>query len=95
MLIASWTVLYIKYKPKIEKKEEEIVIFKEQYKGLGKASYEEKVVFLAFISLALLWIFRSGIKSSNNTILMLLSFLCGFTAVLLGSIMLALSLYFT
>lgn len=50
---------------------------------------------MALPALVCFFIFRSGIKSSNNTILMLLSFLCGFTAVLLGSIMLALSLYFT
>ena len=40
-------------------------------------------------------LFRPGIKSSNNTIVTLSSFLCGFAAVLLGSVMLALSLFFT
>ena len=62
MLMASWTLLYFLYKPKIDKNKEETAIFKEQYKNLSKASYEEKVVFIAFISLALLWIFRAGIK---------------------------------
>ncbi|MBN1253407.1 MAG: DASS family sodium-coupled anion symporter [Bacteroidales bacterium] len=65
MLIASWIVLYFIYKPKIKKNKEEIIIFREQYKNLGRASYEEKIVFLAFISLALLWIFRSGIIIGN------------------------------
>ena len=62
MLIASWALLYIMYKPKTKQNRDEISIFKQQYKRLGKASYEEKVVFTAFITLAILWIFRTGIK---------------------------------
>jgi len=62
MIVASWVLLYLMYRPKIEKNKEETTIFKQQYKNLGKASYEETVVFIAFISLALLWIFRAGIK---------------------------------
>jgi len=37
-------------------------IFKDQYKELGKASFEEKAVFIVFISMALLWITHHGIK---------------------------------
>ena len=39
--------------------------------------------------------FRAGIKSENMTLSMTTSFLCGFGAVLLGSLMLAASLVFT
>ena len=35
----------------------------QEYKKLGKASYEEKVVFVAFICLAVLWMFRSDLGS--------------------------------
>jgi di/tricarboxylate transporter len=36
-------------------------------KELGKPSYEEKVVFALFLSLAILWITRSEISSENFT----------------------------
>jgi solute carrier family 13 (sodium-dependent dicarboxylate transporter), member 2/3/5 len=41
--------------------------FKIQLRELGKASYEEKVVFVLFLSLAILWITRSEISSDNFT----------------------------
>jgi cobalt/nickel transport system permease protein len=50
---------------------------------------------MALPALICFFIFRSGVKSSNNILLLLSSFMCGFTAVLSGSIMVALSLYFT
>ncbi len=62
MLVAAWLLLYIKFKPKGEHIKGEQNIFKEEYSLLGKASFEEKVVFFAFLVLAALWIFRSGIK---------------------------------
>ena len=34
----------------------------QQYKALGPVSFEEKTVFLVFIVLALLWIFRADIR---------------------------------
>lgn len=61
MLVAAWTVLYVKFKPSQKTKSDEFELFKTQYKELGKAKYEEIVVLVAFIVLAILWIFRSGI----------------------------------
>ncbi|NOR87083.1 MAG: DASS family sodium-coupled anion symporter, partial [Bacteroidales bacterium] len=40
-------------------------IFRNQYKSLGKASFEEKVIFIVFVSMALLWITHNGIKIGN------------------------------
>lgn len=40
-------------------------IFKKEYKKLGKSSFEEKTVFVVFISMALLWITHSGINMGN------------------------------
>ena len=60
MIVAVWLVLYFMYKPSQGADINDNTIFKEQYKKLGKASYEEKVVFIAFIVLAFLWIFRNG-----------------------------------
>ncbi len=66
MLTAAWFLLFWKYKPKeinIEKN-----IFKDAYAKLGAISYEEKIVLTAFISVALLWIFRADINFGNYKI---------------------------
>ena len=39
---------------------------KSEYKKLGKASYEEKIVFTAFVLLALLWLTRSDMEFSDT-----------------------------
>lgn len=65
MLITAWLLLYIKFKPKSRHNSGGQNLFKQQYLSLGKASYEEKVILVAFIALASLWIFRSGIKIEN------------------------------
>lgn len=59
MIIAVWLILYFMYKPSQDSDIKDSSIFKKQYKELRKASYEEKVVFAAFIVLAFLWIFRN------------------------------------
>ncbi|MDH5717570.1 MAG: SLC13 family permease [Spirochaetia bacterium] len=43
-------------------------IFENELKNLGKTSYEEKIVFVLFILLAFLWIFRSPIDIGTLTI---------------------------
>lgn len=68
MLFAAWSVLYLIYRTSSKSLNIEKDFFRQQYKALGKASFEEKVVFIAFITLALLWIFRSGIKIESFTI---------------------------
>ena len=55
-----WVVLYFKYRPKSSWKNIQLNDFKKEYNALGKATVEEKVVFILFVILALLWIFRSG-----------------------------------
>jgi sodium-dependent dicarboxylate transporter 2/3/5 len=65
MLFAAWSVLFVMYRTTTKHLKGGKGIFKEQYIALGKASFEEKVVFIAFITLALLWIFRSGIQIEN------------------------------
>ncbi len=42
--------------------------FKKAYAALGKASHEEKVVFVLFLILALLWITRAGISFNGFSI---------------------------
>ncbi len=64
MFVSAWLLLYYKYKPaeriKVGKN-----IFTKELSGLGKASYEEKIVLIAFVSVALLWITRSGLKAGS------------------------------
>jgi sodium-dependent dicarboxylate transporter 2/3/5 len=62
MFIAAWLLLFFMYKPKdpwvgVNRKE-----FKKEYQLLGKAKPEEKIIFVLFISMALLWVFRSGFQ---------------------------------
>ncbi len=64
MFLAAWLLLYLKYRPKSEKTER-ANIFRQQYVQLGKITYEEKIVLVTFVILALLWIFRSDIKINN------------------------------
>lgn len=42
--------------------------FREQYKELGKMGYEEKIVLIVFVLLALLWLTRADIQFGNFTI---------------------------
>lgn len=60
--IIVWLYLYLVFKPKTSwKSDMKNVSFKKEYEKLGRASYEEKIVFGVFVSLALLWLSRSGI----------------------------------
>lgn len=60
VFIAAWVLLFIMYKPKhpwdgVNRKE-----FRKEYQLLGPAKPEEKIVFVLFILMALLWVFRAG-----------------------------------
>jgi len=67
--IITLSYLYFIYKPKkgswmaIEKS-----TFKVEYKELGPVSYEQKIIFIDFVLLALLWLFRSNISIGSFTI---------------------------
>ncbi len=60
LFFAAWLLLYYMYKPKESWENIQISEFKNEYKMLGIAKIEEKIVLFLFIILALLWIFRSG-----------------------------------
>ena len=60
MFATAWTLLFLMYKPRQKWKKLSREDFRTEYAGLGKAKVEEKIVFVFFILLALLWIFRSG-----------------------------------
>ena len=65
MFVAIWVVVYFIYRPKEKWTGIDQEHFRVQYKQLGKTGFEEKVVLVLFVILALLWIFRAGIEFDN------------------------------
>ena len=69
MFIITWAFLYSIFKPKkdtwinIDKQ-----TFRYQMTELGRASFEEKVVFIVFILIAFLWLFRADLDFGIFTI---------------------------
>jgi sodium-dependent dicarboxylate transporter 2/3/5 len=64
-----WGYLYYIFKPKSSWKNSlKNVSFSTEYHKLGKASFEEKTVFVIFLTLAILWLSRSGINIGSVNI---------------------------
>jgi sodium-dependent dicarboxylate transporter 2/3/5 len=59
--IITWFYLYQRFKPKVDKNKLAGIEFNSEYKDLGPATFEEKSVFIVFVSLAVLWLTRKGI----------------------------------
>ena len=67
--VLIWTYLYFLFRPKkVNWENTPVDDFKDQYKSLGRVSFEEKSVFIVFIGLAVLWLFRADIQLGNFTI---------------------------
>lgn len=62
IFIAAWLLLYFMYRPRTPWKGVNRKEFKKEYQLLGKAKPEEKIVFVLFVIMALLWVFRSGFQ---------------------------------
>jgi len=60
MFVVAYTLLFWLFRPKQKWGNVSVDTFQRQLAALGKPSYEEKVVFALFLTLALLWISRSG-----------------------------------
>ncbi len=56
----AWLILYYRYRP--DQKWEGITKddFRKEYQQLGKTKPEEKIVFVLFILMVILWVFRTG-----------------------------------
>ncbi|TNF43908.1 MAG: DASS family sodium-coupled anion symporter [Bacteroidetes bacterium] len=67
MFAGAFVLLYFIYRPKYKWGELSADTFKIQLKELGKATYQEKVVFILFLILAILWITRAEISSGSFT----------------------------
>jgi len=60
VFMAAWLLLFLMYRPAQPWDGLSREDFKQEYQLLGKAKPEEKIVLFLFVSMALLWIFRSG-----------------------------------
>lgn len=59
----TWGYLYLIFKPRSGWIDVDKDVFRKQLGMLGKSSYEEKVVFVAFVLVAVLWLFRADIDT--------------------------------
>ncbi|MCP4360658.1 MAG: DASS family sodium-coupled anion symporter [Chloroflexi bacterium] len=68
MILVTWLVLTkVLYRPAAHLKVDREIV-KQEYKELGKTSFEERVVLTVFIITALLWVFRKDITLGGFTI---------------------------
>ena len=68
LFLLDWAYFAIFYCPSEKELHIDKGYCKSEYKKLGPASYEEKVVFIAFIALALLWLFRADMEFGSFTL---------------------------
>ncbi len=68
MLVAVFVVIYLLFRPREKWDQVDHAHFKKAYAALGKASREERIVFILFLALAILWITRTGISFSRFSI---------------------------
>lgn len=62
IFVITWIYLYSLYKPeKASQQKIEAGSFMEQYRKMGKPGFEEKIILIDFILLAILWMTRSGL----------------------------------
>ena len=67
--VIVWVYLFFMFRPKkhhwvnIEKE-----TFQKQYKALGPVSFEERIIFIDFILVAVLWLFRSDLRFGDFVI---------------------------
>ncbi len=62
LFFSAWLILYLMYKPKQRWDNITLNDFRTEYKQLGKAKPEEKIVLVLFGLLIFLWIFRTEIN---------------------------------
>ncbi len=64
----AWALIYFLFRPKTKWGNLSADTFRKQHHELGKISSEEKIVFVLFALLALLWIFRKDIDAGLFTL---------------------------
>jgi len=66
--VIIWVFLYFVYRPRNSLENMKGIDFKAQYRALGPAGFEEKIILTDFVVLAILWLTRSGISLGEFTI---------------------------
>ncbi len=62
IFIVAWILLFLMYRPKQAWQGVNRAEFRKEYQLLGPAKPEEKIIFVLFVIMALLWVFRSGFQ---------------------------------
>ncbi len=66
IFVITWVYLYSLYKPqKASHQKINASSFLEQYHKMGKLGYEEKIILINFLMMAVLWMTRSGLTIGN------------------------------
>ncbi|MFT4849740.1 MAG: sodium-dependent dicarboxylate transporter 2/3/5 [Sediminicola sp.] len=68
IFICSLLLLYFTYRPQGKIEQLDASFFRDKYKELGKVTAEQKRVFILFVTLAVLWVFRSNLNLGFITI---------------------------
>jgi sodium-dependent dicarboxylate transporter 2/3/5 len=68
MLVVLWTYIYFLFRPRERWAHVDKEHFRKAYRELGRTSYEQRVVFILFLVLALLWITRADISFGTFTL---------------------------
>jgi len=68
MFVMVWIVIYFIFKPKQKWENIDKEHFRKAYLELGRSSHEERIVFILFLFLAILWITRTGITINGFNI---------------------------
>ena len=67
-LAVAWGLLTLLFVPRRESFEADSDVFKKEYQRLGKMRYEETMVLILFVAMALLWLFRKNIELGSFAI---------------------------
>ena len=67
-LIILWGIFSVIFNPKSKEFKIDPSIFRKEYNKLGPMSFEEKIVLIDFVLLAVLWVFRANIQIGDFTI---------------------------
>jgi sodium-dependent dicarboxylate transporter 2/3/5 len=68
VFFAAWLLLFLMYKPAQAWDSLNREDFKQEYQQLGKTQPEEIIVFVLFVLMALLWVFRTGFHTDSVSI---------------------------
>ena len=66
LLVISWVILCVLFCPSSKQLKIDQTWCKEEYKKLGRISYEELCVGIGFITLSILWLFRVDLVFGEN-----------------------------